>query len=280
MAGVLAGVLTAFTGDTPFIGDSLRDFDGGRTVADFLTDSACFFTDLGFSASVVSGRVEIINPRLIDYLAGEAGLTCFPTLILSFRTAVSAAAALLPLSLLRGRPRAVSYRAGVLALASGAFFSFLGADLDLLGGCFLGAGCFFAGDFDFFAFSVFFLGGALLERDYAFGLLLDLAGAFAATFFGVFDFETDFLTDALADGLTSDFAVEGLAEAGFTTEAFATDFLATDAFLVDYPLGFDFTSSALLVDFLPGDGDFLLGEEERLGGGEGDFCGVFLPTDF
>ena len=276
MAGVLAGVFTFFTGDTPFIGDSLRGFDDERTVADFLTDSACFFTDLGFSASDVSGKAEIINPRLSDYLTGEAGLACFTTLLLSLTIAISAAAALLPLSLLRGRPRAVSYREGALTLGSGAVFSFFGADLDLVG-CLLGAG-FFAGDFDFFCFSVYFLGGALLERDYAFDLLLDLAGVFLAAYFRDFDFETDFLTDALADGLTSAFAVEGLAVVGFTTEALATDFLATDAFLTDYTLGDDFTSSNLAGDFLLGD-DFLLGEEERLGG-EGDFCGVFLPIDF
>ena len=137
------------TGDTPFIGDSLRGLDDARTVADFLTDSVCFFTDLGFSASVVSGRDEIMNPRLSDYLTGEAGLEYFTTLSLSLNTAVSAAAALLPLSLLRGRPRAVSYRIGALTLGSGTVFSFLEADLDLFG-CLLGAGSgFFGGDFDF-----------------------------------------------------------------------------------------------------------------------------------
>lgn len=165
LAGVLAGVFTALTGDTPFIGDSLRGLDYERIVTDFLTDSACFFTDLGFSASDVSGKVEIINPRLSDYLTGEAGLVCFTTLLLSLTIAVSAAAALLPLSLLRGRPRAVSYRVGALTLGSGTVFSFFGADLDLVG-CLLGAGAgFFVGDFDFLGFSVYFLGGALFERD-------------------------------------------------------------------------------------------------------------------
>ena len=50
-------------------------------------------------------------------------------------------------------------------MGSGTVFSFFGADLDLVG-CLLGAGAgFFVGDFDFLGFSVFFLGGALFERD-------------------------------------------------------------------------------------------------------------------
>ena len=173
-------------------------------------------------------------------------------------------------------------------MGSGTGFSFFGVDLDLVGSL-LGAGAgFFWGDFDFLGFSVYFLGGALLERDCAFDLLLDLAGVFLAASFKDFDFETDFLTDAFADGLTWAFVVEGLAEVGFITEALlATDFLDTDAFLTDFSfrgdlegdLGGDFTSSNLPgEDFLLGY-DFLLGDEVRLGG-EGDFCGVFLPKDF
>ena len=274
------------TGDTPFIGDSLRGLDGVRAVTDFLTDAVYFLTDLGFSASVVSGKVGMLNPRLNVALTGEAGLTCFTTLFLSLTTAFSAAAALLPLSLLRGRPRDVSSGVGAMTLGSGTGYSFFGADLDLVA-LLLGAGAgaaFFGGDFDFFGFSVYFLGGALLERDYAFDLLLDLAGVFLAAYFTVLDLETDFFTEALAaDGLTDALTAEGLAEVGFTTEALlATDFLADD-FLTDYTLGGDltgdFTSSNLAgVDFLLGD-DFLLGEGVRLAG-EGDFCGVFLPIDF
>ena len=55
------------TGDTPFMGDSLRDLDGERALA----------TDLGFSTTdpPSEGTTLVLNPSM--FLTGDPGLDSF-----------------------------------------------------------------------------------------------------------------------------------------------------------------------------------------------------------
>lgn len=166
-------------------------------------------------------------------------------LILSGETLASAAAAVLPLRLLRSRPRRCSVTLAV-AFTTEAFLSFLTVDFDLE--------ALFTGD----GFGAAFLGVTtfltLLDRDFLstfFGSFLAFAGDFeAVAFFGVAALAIDFATDAF---VTEAFATEALA-----TETLATDAFATEAFLIDGLARRDLATDAFregLTD-LTGDLDF------------------------
>lgn len=160
----LTGEADFFTGETPFMGDPLRLLEGDFKVLALLTD-------LGFTVSDVSGSEGMPNPRPM-YLTGDAGFdstlgTNALNIVLLATTEASVAAAPLPLSDLRARPRRSS--------SLGAGFSFLALDLDLDGCFFSGEGFGFTGDFlgetDAFLGEVdAFLGDTclttLLERDF------------------------------------------------------------------------------------------------------------------
>ena len=163
----LTGEADFLTGETPFMGDSLRLLEGDLWALALLTD-------LGFTVSDVSGSEGMPKPRPMN-LTGEAGFdsilgTRALNIVLAATTEASVAAAPLPLSDLRVRPRRSS--------SLGAGFSFLALDLDLAG-CFFfsGEGLGLTGDFlgeadAFFGETVDFFGEAdaflttLLERDF------------------------------------------------------------------------------------------------------------------
>lgn len=272
-----------FAGDTLFIGELLLLLVGERDAKVF-----ALLTDLGLLAtgSAMTGAEGNPKPKLT--LIGDLCLgSGFGTkaenigrapLILSGETLASAAAAVLPLRLLRSRPRRDS-TALAATLGTGADFSFLTVDFDLeafltgegFGAAFLGTVAFltlFERDF----FSVFFVSFFVLTGD------LD-----AATF-GVAGLAIDLATDALA---TDAFATDAFATDAFATEALVTEGLAsralpTEAFLeglTDLTGDLDFTTDLATEAFT----DYFITEALRVVLtflGLGDFAGLGLTTLF
>lgn len=223
-----------FAGETLFIGELLLLLVGERDAKVF-----ALLTDLGLLAtgSAMTGAVGNPKPKLTligDFCFGSGFGTKAENigrapLILSGETLASAAAAVLPLRLLRSRPRRDS-TALTATLGTGADFSFLTVDFDLealLTG--EGFGAAFFGEVAFLT---------LFERDFLsifFVSFFDLTGDLEAVTLGVAGLAIDFATDALAsDALTTDtLAIDALATDALAREALATETLATEALVTE-----------------------------------------------
>ena len=278
------------TGETPFIGETLRD------LLACLFDVEALEIDFGLGASfstIGSGLMLILNPSPPSFI-GDFGLaSSFGTKALKIGARVSGleifswmtasvAAALLPLELLRSRPRlsssfgfafdaftvvAVFVYFAIVFLVSGYFLDCdLALELDLYclaGVCFLWAGAFLIGLFDL---------DLALDSLRAFAGVFDLAADLATLCFATEAFDCALDTEALrAEGATAfettDFTGDTFLVEGFLAEGW-TDFFAVevDLFTVEcFGVG-DHADTLFLGETFAGEGlffgevDFFWGE--------------------
>ena len=228
------------TGETPFIGETLRD------LLACLLDVEALEIDFGLGASfstIGSGLMLILNPSpsfigdpgLASSLGTKAlkiGARVSGFEIFSWMTA-SVAAALLPLELLRSRPRlSSSFGFAFDAFTVAAVFVYF-AIVFLVSGYFLD--CDFALELDLYCLAgvCFRWAGAFLTGLFDLDFALDSLTAFA----GVFDLAADlatlcFATEAFACALEAE-ALRADGAAAFETTDFTGDTFLVEGFLAE-----------------------------------------------